>query len=94
MFIISLTYLVELSDVDHYLDEHIDFLNECYKQEIFLASGPKVPRTGGVIFAKAKSQNTLLDTLQKDPFWIHNIAQYDIIEFTPNRAHPQLDYLL
>jgi uncharacterized protein YciI len=49
MFIISLTYICDLKEVDKILPEHIDYLKIQYKKGNFIASGRKVPRTGGII---------------------------------------------
>jgi len=43
MFIINPTYKVELTKIDQFLDEHIEFLNEQYTLGNFIASGRKVP---------------------------------------------------
>lgn len=37
MFIINLTYKTELKKIDHFLDEHIEFLNEQYELEHLIA---------------------------------------------------------
>ena len=49
MFIVALTYKAELSEVDQYIDEHISYLEKHYALGKFIASGRKVPRTGGII---------------------------------------------
>jgi uncharacterized protein YciI len=49
MFIINLKYKVELTQIDQFLNEHIEFLNAQYESGNFLASGRKEPRTGGII---------------------------------------------
>lgn len=81
LFVITLEYGADLSMIDHYLEEHRAFLDTCYEQEIFLISGPQVPRTGGVIIAKCADKNTLEALLKKDPFYHHKLARYHIIEF-------------
>lgn len=43
MFIINLTYKTELKKIDHFLNEHIEFLNEQYELGHFIASGRKIP---------------------------------------------------
>lgn len=55
MFIFSLSYLKPISQVEKHLQAHIDYL-ECYYQSgHFIASGRKIPRTGGVIICRAES---------------------------------------
>lgn len=44
-----------------------------------------MPRTGGVILCRAENKEQALTIMQKDPFYIQQIAQYDIIEFVPSK---------
>ena len=59
MFIINLTYKTELEKIDQFLNEHIEFLNEQYELGHFLASGRKIPRTGGIILSNVESKSEL-----------------------------------
>ena len=93
MFIVSLTYKKDLSEVDKFIKPHIEFLKDKYSKNIFLASGRKVPRTGGIILAAAKNKNELMEELKDDPFYINEIADYDIIEFVPSMTCKKLEYL-
>ena len=51
MFVIKLTYLESITEVDKYQNVHRQFLDEYYKQGLLFASGPQKPRTGGIIIA-------------------------------------------
>jgi uncharacterized protein YciI len=94
MFIVSLTYVCEMSEVDRYLDSHIAYLNNQYAKGIFLASGRKEPRTGGIILAVANSRELLDTILAQDPFNIHGLATYEVTEFIPTKASEELSFLL
>ena len=52
MFILSLTYVKPQEEADRLMEPHMAWVNEGYDTGLFLASGRKVPRTGGVILAK------------------------------------------
>jgi uncharacterized protein YciI len=93
MFIVSITYKVELNQVDNFLDEHIMFLKQEYKNKNFILSGRKEPRTGGIIISPLKSQADLEKVLNKDPFKRENLANYNIIEFTPSMFSDELEFL-
>jgi len=84
MFIVSLTYIVDLEEVDKLLPKHVTYLKAQYEKNNFIASGRKVPRTGGIIFSKIDNLEELQKVLNQDPFKIHNLAKYDIQEFIPS----------
>ena len=87
MFIIQLNYKVPPEQVDQYLVEHRNFLEAGYQNNYFIASGPKTPRTGGVILSQLTDRTQLERILSEDPFLIHGIANYEVIEFTPVKFH-------
>ena len=68
MFIILLNYKKPIEVIDKYLPAHRDFLEEGYKQNFFIVSGPKNPRTGGVIISQLNDRVQLEEILSKDPF--------------------------
>ena len=84
MFIVSLTYKSTLDEVDSHLDAHIAYLKQEYINGNFIASGRKIPRTGGVILCSVKTRDALESILAKDPFYLDGIAEYDITEFIPS----------
>ena len=84
MVIIELTYQKPLSEVDQYLDDHRSFLDACYAKNIFIASGPKNPRDGGVILAHG-SVAEINKIIISDKFYTEGIAHYRMIEFTPTK---------
>lgn len=94
MFIISLHYIVPLEQLDAHMKEHVTFLNECYKQNIFLTSGRKVPRTGGIIIATGKSKAELEAIMAEDPFCKHGLAEVTITEFLNSQLHPEFKKMM
>ena len=84
MFVVSLTYTSELQEIDEVLSEHVEYLKTQYEKGNFIASGKKVPRTGGIIFSKIDGIEKLKEVLNQDPFKINNLAKYDIQEFIPS----------
>ena len=87
MFIVLLTYLKPMDIVDNYLIEHRAYLDEGYKNNFLIASGPKNPRNGGVLLSQLTDKTQLENFLKRDPFHVHAIASYEIIEFTPVKYH-------
>jgi uncharacterized protein YciI len=83
MFVVSLNYKVDLSEIDRLIPAHVVYLEACYANGVFIASGRKEPRTGGVILAQATSLEILNKVLEKDPFYIAGVAEYEVTEFIP-----------
>ena len=94
MFIINLTYKADLEKIDQYLDAHKEYLSEQYQLGHFLASGRKIPRTGGIILAHVHSQDALERILEKDPFKVHGVADYELTEFAPSMTCEALKFLI
>lgn len=85
MFIVLLHYVQPLPAIEACLAEHRDFLDRHYRAGHFLASGPQVPRIGGVILVRRLDRRQLDAVLAEDPFYREGLARYDIIEFTPSK---------
>ncbi|THF47269.1 YciI family protein [Allorhizobium terrae] len=79
MIILSLTYKADIAQADVHMQPHMDWVKQGYERGWFLASGRKVPRTGGVIIAKG-DRAEIEAFVALDPFVIHGIADYDITE--------------
>lgn len=88
MFIIDLHYIVPLEQLDAHMSDHVSFLKKYYKQNIFVTSGRKVPRTGGIILALAESKEAVEAIIAEDPFYIHKLAEFSITEFQTSQMHP------
>ena len=81
MFVIELTYKVDLSEIDARMPAHVNFLKKYYASGNFLISGRKIPRDGGIILAVARSRTQIETIIQEDPFIQHGLADFRIIEF-------------
>lgn len=94
MFIIDLNYVVPLDQLDSHMKEHMVFLHKYYKLNLFVASGRKVPRTGGIILCLAKTREEVDKIMSEDPFCIHKAVEYKVTEFLTSQSHPDLKKLL
>ena len=94
MFIIQLSYKVNIQEVDKYLQAHREFLAYYYKQGLLIASGPMKPRTGGIIIAATTDENYIKSIFAKDPYYLAEIADYQFIAFTPVMCCDELTALV
>lgn len=92
MFILSLTYVKPQEEADRLMEPHMAWLQEGYDSGLFLASGRKVPRTGGVILARGERAD-IDDFVARDPFAVHDVADYEITEVSLTRTADGLDGL-
>lgn len=88
IYVVVLTYIKPLEEVDRAIPAHIEWLKKGYADGLFLASGRRIPRTGGVILAKCDSRETLQARLSQDPFQLLGLARTEIIPFEASMASP------
>ena len=95
MYIITLTYKKPMEEIEKVTADHRAFLDTLYTQDVLLASGPQVPRTGGILIARSgRSKEEVMEILKQDPFYIADVADYSIIEFNPMKYHANLKDIL
>ncbi len=94
MFVVDLKYLVPLEKIDEQMGEHMQFLRKYYKANKFVASGRKVPRTGGIILVLAKSMAEVEKIMGEDPFIKKKLAEITVTEFLTSQSHPALKGLM
>src|SRR4030095_10828873 len=81
MFVIELTYKVDLAEIDAHMAAHMVFLKKYYASGNFLVSGRKIPRAGGIILAVGDSRRQIEAIVTEDPFYLHGLADFRIVEF-------------
>lgn len=91
MFVLSITYTAPLDQIDALLPSHVAWLDAHYADGTFLASGRKVPRTGGVIIATADNRTAIEAVVAQDPFFRNQAATYEITEFVATKTSPALE---
>ena len=92
MLILSLTYKVPLEKADEHMDAHMAWVKKGYDDGHFLASGRKVPRTGGVILARGERPD-MERFCAADPFVVHGIADCEISEVAFTTVAPGAEIL-
>lgn len=85
MFVLLLKFVKPLDEVEKQLIAHREFLDKYYSLNKFICSGRRNPGTGGVILCTAKNIQEVQAIIKEDPFYIYNIAQYEIVEFSPTK---------
>jgi len=83
MFIVILKYEKSIETVMEYLEKHNVFLEKYYSTNKFICSGRQEPRTGGIILCNANDKEEVNSIIKEDPFYINEVAKYEVIEFIP-----------
>ncbi|MFF8191212.1 YciI family protein [Streptomyces bobili] len=91
MFILELSYTAPLDAVDVVLPDHVAWIEEQYARGLFLASGPKNPRDGGVIVAAAEDRARIEELTAGDPFVLAGVCAYRITEFEATKTATELE---
>ncbi|MHB1285610.1 MAG: YciI family protein [Leptospirales bacterium] len=85
LFTVVIQYLRPIEEVNKVVEEHRAYLDVILQQGTLLAAGPMVPRTGGILWMKAKSKSEIEGIVQKDPYYMTGVASFQILEFEPKR---------
>ena len=86
LFVIDLTYVVDLDQVDAQIPDHVRYLDQGYEDGVFLMSGRKHPRTGGIILAQDVSRDAIIARARHDPFIEIGLASMSVTEFHPSKS--------
>jgi uncharacterized protein YciI len=90
VFVLLLTYVKPLDEVDALMRDHMAWLNEHYDAGRFLVSGRQIPRTGGVIVAHGDDREEMEAIAASDPFVTGGVATCAVIQFRASqRADPE-----
>lgn len=82
-FLILIHYRIPAEQMGEVVQEHRAYLQAGYQQGMLLMSGPRSPRTGGVVVARAPALEDVQAFFQNDPYQLHGAADYEFIEFIP-----------
>ena len=93
MFVLLLTYVRPLPEVDALMREHVAWLNEQYDAGRFLVSGRRIPRTGGVIVARGDDRAQIEALAATDPFVSGGVATCEVIQVRASQTAAGLDSL-
>jgi uncharacterized protein YciI len=86
MFLVALNYPPDLGAIDAALDEHNAWLAKQYHDGVLIASGPQIPRIGGVLLFGGLTREELDGRLATDPFGQRGLVTYDITRFAATKV--------
>lgn len=90
MFVLELTYTAPVERVDELMQDHVVWLDAQYAAGVFIASGRKNPRDGGVILAVGDDRARIEEIVSEDPFSVRGVCAYRITEFIATKTADEL----
>ncbi len=94
MFLIQLRFSTNKAGASHFMDGHNAWLADGFAKGRFLLAGTIQPKLGGAILAHGATLEQIQAFVEDDPFVAHDVVTAEIIEITPSKASPQLEFLL
>jgi uncharacterized protein YciI len=86
MFVLLLTYIKPLEEVNKWLDDHKRYIQKNYERSLFIVSGRRIPPLGGIILAHGASKAEIEAVVAEDPYVHAGVAEYQILEFNPTSS--------
>jgi uncharacterized protein YciI len=94
MFVLLLTYIKPLAEVDALMRRHMAWLDAQYDAGRFVVSGRQIPRSGGVILARGDDREEIEALAASDPFVSGGVATCEIIQFRASQTADAFKALL
>jgi uncharacterized protein YciI len=91
VFVLVLTYVRPVAEVDALMRKHMAWLNEHYDAGRFVVSGRQIPRTGGVILARGDDRDEMERIAASDPFVSGGVATCEVIQFRASQTADGFD---
>jgi len=94
MYILFINFTKSLQDIQPVFPAHLEFIDAHIKTGKFILSGGLTGKPSGVVLANINNGDELKALLAEDPCVLEQVAEYEIIEFTPSRYHESLASLI
>lgn len=89
MILILLRYVKPMDEVEEHTPAHRAFVDQLVREGKLVVSGPREPRTGGVLLTTFQTEVEAMKRMVDDPFFEHGIAEYEAIRFNPLKHDPR-----
>ena len=93
MFLLLGRYRKPADEVEAHLDAHRAWVRDHVVAGVFIAAGREIPLQGGLIVATGVTRDEVDAIIAKDPYFIQNVAEYDVREYDVVLATPGTEAL-
>lgn len=94
MFIVNLKFDQNKSNAAAFADDHEFWLEQGFKEGVFVLAGSLVPGIGFCLLAHNTSRASLEERIMRDPFVEEKVVSYELTEFAPAQADDKLKHLI
>lgn len=94
MFIVLLKFSGNKGNAGQFMEGHKEWIARGFDDGVFLMAGGLKPKLGGCVVAHNTSLPDLQSRVNSDPFVVENVVEAEILEITPAKADPRLEFLL
>jgi uncharacterized protein YciI len=93
MFVVLLRFSDRRARASALMSAHNAWIQRGFADGAFLLVGSLQPNLGGAIVAHAASRSELQRRVDEDPFVAEKVVSAEILEISPSRTDPRLDFL-
>lgn len=94
MYIVLLKFSDNKSHAGDLMEAHNQWVKSGFDDDVFLLAGSLQPGLGGAIVAHDTTRSELEERVNNDPFVVQDIVSAEILEISPGKADPRLDFLI
>lgn len=94
MFVVLLKFSANKGKASEFMQGHNDWIKKGMDDGKFLLVGSLKPGLGGVVFAHGLTMSELEKRVGADPFVAENVVKAEILDISPGKADPRLQFLL
>lgn len=94
MHIVLLKFAENKDQAAQHMDAHNAWLKRGFDDGAFVLAGSLQPRRGGAIVAHGSDLGALQARIAEDPFVAAKVVEAEIMEISPSKADPRLQFLL
>lgn len=94
MFIVVLKFSGNKGQASQFMEGHKEWIKRGFDDGVFLLVGSLQPNLGGGVVAHNTSLPDLQSRVNTDPFVTEKVVKAEILEITPSKADPRLNFLL
>ncbi len=91
LYVVVLSYRVPIEKIMEAAPDHRIHLQPYYADQSILFSGIQCSQAGGVIVMRAENEAFVREMIAGDPFYLRELATYDIVCFDAKKAQPYIN---